>query len=111
VAWLVVGNVHGKWSHVRVIWADGGDVGQVVEWAQHVGGWTLDSSKRFTGVSHFQVAPKRWVVERTFAWLGKYRRLRKDDEARTATSEAFIYVAMTPVMVRRLAHIHVNDSS
>jgi putative transposase len=89
----------------------GGYAGQLVEWAQHVGGWTLDSSKRFTGVSHFQVLPKSWVVERTFAWLGKYRRLSKDYEARTDTSEALMYAAMIHVMVRRLAHIYANDSS
>jgi putative transposase len=57
------------------------------------------------------VVPKRWVVERTVAWLGKYHRLRKDDEARTDTSEVLMDVAMTPVMVRRLAHIYANDSS
>jgi len=51
------------------------------------------------------------VVERTVAWLGKYHRLRKDDEARTDTSEVLMDVAMTPVMVRRLAHIYANDSS
>ena len=108
---LVVDNLHGKQSHVWVMWADGGDAGQVVEWAQHVGGWTLDSRKRPNGASRFQVVPKRWVVERTVAWLGKYHRLRKDDEARTDTSEVLMDIAMTPVMVRRLAHIYANDSS
>ena len=108
---LVVDNLHGKQSHVWVMWADGGDAGQVVEWVQHVGGWTLASSKRPDGVSRFHVLPRRWVVERTVAWLGRYRRLRKDDDARTATSEAFIYVAMIHVMVRRLARIDINDSS
>jgi putative transposase len=89
----------------------GGYAGQLVEWAQHVGGWTLDIIKRPNGSSHFQVLPKSWVVERTFAWLGKYRRLSKDYEARTDTSEALMYAAMIHVMVRRLAHIHANDSS
>jgi|YNPMSStandDraft_2_1061718.scaffolds.fasta_scaffold52676_1 putative transposase len=73
--------------------------------------WTLDSSKRPTGVSHFHVLPRRWVVERTVAWLGTYRRLHKDDDARTDTSEALIDVAMIPVMVRRLTHLYANDSS
>ncbi len=108
---LVVGNAHGKRSCVQVMWADGGDAGQLGEWVQYVGGWTLDIIKRPTGASHFQVAPKRWVVERTVAWLGTYRRLRKDDDARTAPSEAFIYVAMIHVRVRRLTRIHINDSS
>lgn len=55
----------------------------------------------------FQVLPKRWVVERTFAWLGKFRRLSKDYEALTTTSEAWIYAAMVHLMARRLAHTHV----
>ena len=51
----------------------------------------------------FQVLPRRWVGERTFSWLGKYRRLSKDYEALPPVSEAWIYVAMIHVMVRRLA--------
>jgi putative transposase len=51
----------------------------------------------------FVVRPRRWVVERTFSWISQNRRMSKDYERLTATSEAFIYVAMTRVMVRRLA--------
>ncbi len=51
----------------------------------------------------FVILPHRWVVERTFAWLGKYRRLSKDYEALPAVSEAFIYVASVHILVRRLA--------
>lgn len=51
----------------------------------------------------FEIEPKRWVVERTFAWLGKFRRHSKDYELITATSEAMIYLAMTRVMVARLS--------
>jgi transposase len=50
----------------------------------------------------FVVLPRRWVVERTFSWLGQNRRMSKDYERLAATSEAFIYVAMTRLMVRRL---------
>ena len=50
----------------------------------------------------FQVLPKRWIVERTFGWLMKYRRLRCDYEQLTANSEAMIYIAMTRLMLRRL---------
>ena len=53
-------------------------------------------------VSPFAVAPRRWVVERTFAWLGRYRRLSKDYEYLTATSEQVIYLAMTRLLLRRL---------
>ena len=51
----------------------------------------------------FVVLPRRWVVERTFSWIDQNRRMSKDYERLCATSEAFIYVAMTRVMVRRLA--------
>ena len=52
----------------------------------------------------FVVQPKRWVVERTFGWLNRYRRLAKDHERTAESSAAFVYVAMIHVMVRRLAH-------
>jgi len=53
----------------------------------------------------FQVLPRRWVVERTFAWLSQNRRMSKDYERLCATAEAFIYVAMTRLMVRRLVRV------
>ncbi len=52
--------------------------------------------------SGFQVLPRRWVVERTFAWLGRYRRLSKDDEVLPETEEAWISMAMTRLMTVRL---------
>ena len=51
----------------------------------------------------FRVAPKRWVVERTFAWLGRYRRLSKDYEYCPQTSESWIYLGMARHLLRRLA--------
>ena len=59
--------------------------------------------KRSEEAKGFVVLPKRWIVERTFAWLGKYRRLGKDYEASPITSEAMIYAAMVHLMARRLA--------
>ena len=66
-------------------------------------GWLLTIVKRNDDVKGFQVLPRRWVVGRTFAWLGRYRRLSKDYEYLTASSEAMIYVAMIHLMLVRLA--------
>lgn len=102
---FVLEKVKGELPRVRLIWADGGYAGGLVEWTQAECGWVLEIVKRPDGVSGFTVLPRRWVVERTLAWLGKYRRLSKDYEALPETSEAWIYAAMVHVMVRRLARI------
>jgi putative transposase len=72
----------------------------VREWAKQ--GVAIDSEK-LSGPRRFGDLPRRWVVERTFSWLGQNRRMSKDYERLAATSEAFIYVAMSRLMVRRLA--------
>jgi len=66
-------------------------------------GCVLEIVKRDKDAKGFQVLPRRWVVERTFAWLCRYRRLSKDYEVLTETSEAMIYAAMVHLLVRRLA--------
>ena len=99
---LVLSKLVGQFPRLRLIWADGGYAGQLIGWAQALGGWLLEIVKRSDDVRGFEVLPHRWIVERTFAWLGRYRRLSKDYEALPETSEAFIYVAMTQVMLRRL---------
>ena len=60
--------------------------------------------KRSDDVKGFKVLPRRWVVERTFGWLGRQRRLSKDYEYLTDTSETMIYVSMIGLMLRRLAN-------
>lgn len=85
------------------IWADGGYAGQLVTWVQEWCPWTLEIIKRSDRAKGFVVLPKRWIVERTFGWLGRARRLSKDYEYATRSSETMIYVAMTYLMVRRLA--------
>jgi putative transposase len=72
----------------------------VREWAKQ--GVAIDPEK-LSGPRRFGDLPQRWVVERTFSWLGQNRRMSKDYERLAATSEAFIYVAMSRLMVRRLA--------
>ncbi len=94
-------------SRLRLLWADQAYRGDLSAWL-----WglrprrkvRLEIVKRPEGIKGFLLLPKRWIVERTFAWLSRYRRLSKDYEYLTQTSETMIRVAMIHVMVRRLAH-------
>ena len=99
---LVLEPLAGRMERLERLWADGGYAGQLVEWVQQRCGWTLEIVKRTDDVTGFVVLPKRWIVERTFAWLGKCRRLRKDYEHLVSSSEAMIRLAMIGLMVRRL---------
>jgi putative transposase len=92
------------WCRLQLFWADGGYRGGLVDWVKMTFGWTLQIVEKLEGQVGFQVLPRRWVVERTFSWLNRQRRLGKDYERLPETSEAFIYVAMIRLMVRRLAH-------
>ena len=73
------------------------------EWVQETFGWVLQTVLRPVGVKGFVILPKRWIVERTFAWLGRYRRHSKDYEKTTESAETFTYIAMINLMSRRLA--------
>lgn len=86
-----------------IIWADGGYAGKLIEYVKEKYGWTLEIIKRSDAAKGFKVLPKRWIVERTFGWFNRYRRLSKDYEFDPKTSEAMIYIAMIHIMVRRLA--------
>ena len=88
---------------VHTVVAHGGYRGTLVGWVRATFGWALAVVKRTDEMVGFEVLPTRWVVERTFAWLGNYRRLRTDYEGRTELSEAFVYVAMIHLMLRRLS--------
>jgi transposase len=68
-----------------------------------LGAWELEIVKRSDQAQGFEVLPKRWIVERSFAWLGRYRRLSKDVENLTRTALAFLHLAMIRLMLRRLA--------
>lgn len=89
-------------KRLKLIWADGGYRGTLIEWVAEVFGWTLEIVEKPEGQVGFQILPRRWVVERTFAWLVRQRRLARDYERLPETSEAFIYIAMIRVMLRRL---------
>ena len=85
-----------------MIRADGGYAGKLIDWVLNTCNWVLEIVKRNDDIKGFQVLPRRWVVERTLAWLSFNRRLSKDYEVLPETSEAMVYVAMIRLMVRRL---------
>lgn len=84
------------------IWADGGYRGALLAWCQEWFQITLEIVLPPPDQSGFQVLPRRWVVERTFAWLGNYRRLSKDYEECTRSSEGMIYLASIHTLLKRL---------
>jgi putative transposase len=91
-------------NRLELIWADGGYSGQpMIDWVWRLAGWVFQVIKRTEETVGFVVLPRRWVVERTFAWLGRYRRLSKDYEQLPETSEAMIYAAMVHIRLRRRA--------
>ena len=92
----------GRFPRLRVIWADGAYAGQLVSWAWDLGGWLLTIVRRGQDSHSFVVLRRRWVVERTLAWLGRCRRLSKDYEELTESSEAWVHVAMIHLMLKRL---------
>ena len=108
-----------KLSTLRKAWFDAGYLGRTVNWMRHHMGWDAEvvrRKRRFdrgewhqlhlglpTPEPHLQVLPRRWVVERTFAWLGRCRRLSKDYERLPTVSEAWIWLSMLHLLVKRLA--------
>lgn len=101
---LVIAKLTGLFPRLRLIWADGGYAGKLIEWVAEVGDWVLEIVKRNDDVKGFVVLPRRWVVERTFGWLGRYRRFSKDYEQLPESSENMIYIAMINLMLHRLSH-------
>ena len=101
---LVLGELAGRFPRLGLIWADGGYRGAPLsEWVQERLGCRLEIVSRSAGQRGFAVQPRRWVVERTFGWLGRQRRLSKDYEALPASSAAWVRIAMSRLMLRRLA--------
>jgi putative transposase len=98
---LLFGKSAALFPTIQLVWADGAYAGQLVEWIKNWCGWVLDIVKKPTN-SGFEVLPRRWVVERTFAWLGHSRRLSKDYEELTDNSEAMLQIAMIRLMLHRL---------
>jgi putative transposase len=93
-------------TRLRKIWADGIYTGDLAEWVRNLrtrNRIDFEMVKRTDKLKGFEVLPRRWVVERTFAWLSFNRRMSKDFELLPATSETFIYVSMIKLMLGRLA--------
>jgi putative transposase len=85
-------NVHNRWCRLKLIWADGAYEHIVTEVRKQFG-WRLEVVRRPANAKGFTVLPRRWVVERSFGWLGRYRRLCRDFEHTTVSSEAMVYLA------------------
>ncbi len=115
-AFLVLGAAYGVCERLKLIWADMGYRGErLKQWIEQELQWKMEIVKRPSKwgrypidvepepMPAFTVLRRRWVVERTFAWLGRYRRMSKDNEYLTQSSEAMIQLAMSRLMLRRLA--------
>lgn len=98
----VLANVHAKFTRITTIFADQGYTGKLIEHIRSTLQLTIEIIKR-NEVRAFHILPRRWVVERTFGWFGFYRRLAKDYERYPRHSEAFVYIAMSNIMLGRLA--------
>jgi putative transposase len=89
---------------LELVWADSAyGRNELPEWVAEACGWKLQIVSRPAAARGFVVVPRRWTVERTFGWLGRNRRLAKDYEELAETTEAWVYAAMTRLMLRRLA--------
>jgi putative transposase len=97
---LLLEKLKSLFPNLKVIFADGGYTGKLIQWVEQLKAFVLRIVKRTD--KGFKILPKRWIVERTFGWFGKYRRLSKDYERLTKNSEAAIKLAMINIMLRRI---------
>ncbi|GIL16247.1 MAG: IS5 family transposase [Anaerolineaceae bacterium] len=97
-------SVYNRWCRMKIIWADGG-YEDIVEFVRQHFGWKLEIVRRPKDAKGFQVLPHRWIVERTFGWLGRYRRLARDYEHTVVASETMTYLAS----IRRMLKLVTND--
>jgi putative transposase len=94
---------------LAVVWADGA-YQSLVDWVGQTFGWVLTTVLRPLGVKGYVHLPKRWIVERTIGWFGRYRRLAKDYEHNPASSAAWVYIAMTHRMCRLMPPARDRDN-
>jgi len=89
-----------RFDTITTVFADGGYTGKLIDWAKEMFGYKVKVVKR-KEQPLFQVLPKRWIVERTFAWLNWSRRLSKDYELRHTSAETIIHIAFAHLLLRR----------
>ena len=99
---LVLAKLLGRFPRLEVIWADAAYGGRLIAWAWATGGWLLSVVRRSPDSHQFEVLPRRWVVERTLAWISRCRRLSKDYEELPETGETWVHIAMVHLMLKRL---------
>lgn len=96
-------SVHNRWCRLKLFWADAAYV-SIVEKARKMFGWKLDIVRRSDQAKGFEILPHRWIVERTFGWLGRYRRLARDFEHTVSSSESVVYIASIRRMLKLATH-------
>jgi transposase len=91
-----------RFNTVVKIFADGGYTGTLIDWAKAMFGYDVEVVKQ-NEMHTFKVLPKRWIVERSFAWMGWSRRLSKDYELKPSSSEAMIWISLAHTLLKRMA--------
>lgn len=92
-----------KLTRLQKVWADGNYTGVLIDWVKKQCHWDLEIVYKPEGIKTFDVLPKRWLVERTFSWLNPYRLLAKEYELTIQSSESNIYIALSHLMLKRIA--------
>ena len=101
---LVMAGIVGRFPWLRHVFADGGYAGEKLRTAlDKIGKWTLEIIKRSDAAKGFKLLPRRWVVERTFAWLNRNRRLAKDFENSVESATAWLFMASVQLITRKIA--------
>jgi len=101
---LVIAAIHDLFPGLRHLFADSADAGNTLQnTLTKFGNGTIEIVRRMADTVGFEVLPRRWVVERTLAWLNRNRRLAKDFEATIASAKAWLYLASVQLLIRRLA--------
>ena len=102
----LLASVRSAFPWLRHVFADGGYAGDKLKFAlENLGDWTIEIVKRSDAAKGFILLPRRWVVERTFAWLNRSRRLAKDVEATIESAVTWLYITSVKPMARRLAAV------